>query len=499
MNPVNFEHLFSQLETQVREGHGSAVAHKLLAIKINEIPRKQLSRFANLARRTGLSKLCLRALYPILNSEKSVVPASSGEIIEYAAALIVVGATKEANKLLSNPDIQKQEPRALFFLAMTHFRNWQYEESIPYLKTYVDSMVDSYSKLVGSVNLCAAYCSTGQLDIAATLVSSLLKESKKINSILLHGNLLEIAGQIEFYNQRFVKALEYFCESEKILKNTAAHSSLYPRKWQYLLKAKQESSIHSAFMVMAPIMEEARKQRDWETLRDIDKQLGIFFQDMFVAAKLYFGTPFANYRNGLSKFFKGFSPLNDFFLCDRWQNAIRGPTLELHTAKLNNKDIGIKVGSLPHQLFGTLLKDFYRPFSAGTLFGELFPDEFYNPFTSYDRVYQSVKRLRIVFNERRLPIRINQWRYEYSVKLVGPVNIHLRSQDLSLKSEHLKNTHLHEVFKTLSTHNVFSVKDLMGEMNVSLRSANRVLSDQVEKGNLVRLGKGKNTRYKLVG
>ena len=124
MNGVQYEKLLSQFETEIREGRGSDIRQKLFTFNASDIPRMQLFQFCNLARRTGLSNISLRALHPVLRSEKTGISPSNNEIIEYAAALIAIGATAEANKLLSDTSLQKSEPRVLFFLAMTHFRNW---------------------------------------------------------------------------------------------------------------------------------------------------------------------------------------------------------------------------------------------------------------------------------------------------------------------------------------------------------------------------------------
>lgn len=497
MNAKELDSIFSQFETLVREGRGGEVRQSLLAIIPKKIPRTHLLHYCNLARRTGLSPLSLRALHPIVRPTTPTVKATSGELIEYAAALSEVGAVSEARKILLEPSIQAQDPRSLLFLSITFFRDWQYEDAIPFLNQYLGMISDPYAKLVGTVNLSAAYCTTGKSDAARDLIHPLLEQTKRQNLMLLFGNLLELAGQVEFQKNNFTKALVYFEESEKTLEKTGSQSLIYPRKWSFLIRARQERSLHEAFLVMKPLMKEAYRQREWETLRDIDRQLAIQFQDNYLAQKVYFGSPFAGYRNRIAELFPKFSPPENFFLCNRWQNTPMGSVLEAYSGTLDHFDIGIKPGALLHRLLGTLLSDFYRPFSIGTLCSELFPDEFYNPFTAHDRVYQAVKRLRQVFEKNNLPIKIFQAKYEYFIKVTGRVSIRLRKQDLSAKAKHFKESLLDEKLISLSEVGLFSVKELQEHLNTSLRTTNRILNEQVRTGKLIKLGKGKNTRYKL--
>ena len=246
-------------------------------------------------------------------------------------------------------------------------------------------------------------------------------------------------------------------------------------------------------------MKEASLRRDWETLRDVDRQLGSAFQDQYLSHKLYFGTPFKAYRQLLGTFFSALQPPESFFLCHRWRNQPIGPRLEIRTGELDSKEISIKPGALLHRLLKTLTTDFYRPFSVGTLFSKLFPNEHFHPLFAADRVAQSVKRLSKVFTEYGLPIEVRRLHNEYYLKVTGDATIHIRQSDLDTETEELKRSFYGEKLRGVSEDQALSVHDLASVWNTSIRTANRIIKEQSERGVLVKLGSGKNSRYRKAG
>lgn len=500
MTSKECEALFSQFETKIREGAGLEVRTFLLNFNAKEIPRSHLARYCNLARRTGLSSLCLRLLYPIVRSTEGFdAKPSFVELTEYAAALSEMGAVGEAKKILSKPETLNGDLRAYLMLSFCLFRNWQYEEAIPLLKKYIELNPEPYANLVGRVNLCAALVTTSHSDEAGDLIYPLLQETKKLNHMLLHGNLLELAGQVEFQRKNHSQALQLFSEAQTILKGTGNQSLFYVQKWSSIIVAQKKKNLHDAFLAIAPLMLKAKSLREWETLRDIDRHLGAHFQDEYLAQKLFYGSPFADFQKSLGKLFPNFSQPDSFFFCHRWRSAPVGPILEVHSLRLTGSDIVIKPGAQLHRLFHTLLTDFYRPFSIAMLFTELFPDEYYNPFSTQERVSQCIKRLRQVFVDNNLPIEIRQSKHEYQIKVTGEINLKIRRQDLLKKTQNLKEQIVVESLKEFVQDNIFSVKDLMTNMGTSLRTANRIVKEHLDKGLLIKIGKSRNTRYKLVG
>lgn len=500
MNLIDYSELFSRFDTMIRSGQGFQVRKQLLLLSSKRIPRIYLERYANLARRLGLSELSLRVLHPLVRSlDGRVEKPLPGELIEYAAALGEIGAVKESQKILLDRSLQEKDTRVFLYLSMSLFRNWQYEDAIPHLVKFVQLASDPYAKLVGNVNLAAAYCSTRKIDAAKHLIDNLLIQTKEQNFLLLHGNLLELRGQSEIYGGDLKLASEYLSRSQKILSESGNQSSIYPRKWNLYLIARNEQNLHAAFKVMLPLMNEARQQRQWETLRDIDRLLGVHYQDSFLAQKLYVGTPFDHYRKGLRNDFKNFVQPELFYLSNRWRTEPRGAIFDASTGKLDDKNIGIKPGALLHRLLATLVSDFYRPFSVGTIFSEVFPEEFYNPFSAHDRVFQAIKRLRAILNKEGLPIKVMQSKYEYSIKVLGNISIMVRSDGAPQEVSNLRSVYLSEQIRSLGPGKEFSISDIMNHLNTSLRTANRIAKEHVEKGQLTRIGKGKNTRYKLAG
>ena len=245
MNSKELEPDLNLLDSLIREGRGNEARKALLAIGIRKLPRAGLVQFANIARRIGLSHLSIRAMHRIIRPEGAQVSEPTAqEWIEYAGALIEIGAIAEAQEILEKREIQKAEPKAYLFSGLCLFRNWQYGEAVPVLTNYIKLAPDRYSKTVGEVNLAAAFVATGQAEPARALLTRLLLQTKKENQLLLHGNLLELAAQVEIQKNNLEIALEYLSDSEKILIQTGNSGLIYARKWKMLINARKAKNLH---------------------------------------------------------------------------------------------------------------------------------------------------------------------------------------------------------------------------------------------------------------
>lgn len=499
MESNGFKNQLDQFERLIREGQGDLVRKQLLKITLKKIPRLNLVQFANLARRVGLLELAIQSLHPVIRAEKLLVePSSALERTEYSAALTETGAVGEAQALLREIEKEGRNPKSLLYLAFSYFRNWQYSEAITKLNSYLQFELDPYQRIVGEVNLAAALTSTAQTDEAMVLITKLITQTRENNYVLLLGNLLELKAQVYIQAKKHNEALEALTESEKLLGMSGNISHLYAKKWRSIIEAQKAAKLHKAFLQIMPVMEEARFRRDWETLRDIDRQLGSMFQDEYLAAKLTFGTPFPDYRKIIKKEFSVVTVPTDFYLTNRWQWQPNGRVLDIESGYLDGKNIGLKPGALLHRFISILVTDFYRPFSMGTLFSHLFPDEFYNPFTAYDRIYQCAKRTREIFAAEELPVEIKQQNYEFSLKVRGPVSVFMQLTHIENNSS---SSFYKNLFKGLSDRSsdqkTFSAQDLAKELNVSVRTANRIIKDHEEINCLVGIGGGRYRRYRL--
>src|SRR5207302_175208 len=60
------------------------------------------------------------------------------------------------------------------------------------------------------------------------------------------------------------------------------------------------------------------------------------------------------------------------------------------------------------RMLQSLALDFYRPLQLAELHERLYPREYFNPFSSPDRVHQAARRLRRWLQENRIPLGISE-------------------------------------------------------------------------------------------
>jgi hypothetical protein len=88
--------------------------------------------------------------------------------------------------------------------------------------------------------------------------------------------------------------------------------------------------------------------------------------------------------------------------------------MNLLTGEVSGR-VSLKEGKRTHQVFAALLEDFYRSQTLNALFASLFPTEYFDPFSSPDRVYQAIRRSRAWIKESGLPIEIRESEGRYSL------------------------------------------------------------------------------------
>lgn len=129
--------------------------------------------FAHIARRVGLPHTIIILLNHVIRSEKrSLTPASSEEKAIYGLGLLRLGAFNEAEKILNsvNPD---EDPQVYFYKASLYINQWNYSKAIPLLRHYIkNEKVNSYQKLVGRINLCAALVSLKKIKLRQHIYKS---------------------------------------------------------------------------------------------------------------------------------------------------------------------------------------------------------------------------------------------------------------------------------------------------------------------------------------
>lgn len=446
-----------------------------------KIPRAYVLRLARLARATGLSEIAIRHLNPIVRPPaKSTVVATDLEKAVYAAVLTRIGAATEALEILQKVDKEKV-PECLLYETYALVSRWNYKDTIPLLKKYVAlTKLDAYSLCVGQVNLAAAYVHERKIREASTLLAVLRDKTREENLTQLYGNTLELSAQHAIFDGKWSEAGLFLSEAEKVLQESDGLDAFFVKKWRAISEMLKNPKRVEA---VRKVRQSAILLKHWETVRDCDRFECIATRNEELYRHLYFGTPYADFRERLKKDFEKEPSLPEFYI---WN---------MNGSASGNKNVtdGKSGGQLLHRLFKILTSDFYRPTRLAAIYSSLYPGEYFNPRSSPDRVHQAMKRLRIKLRDSRAGISIKEEDTTYSLVSSGSAGIKVYLEDPPTSHADARLAEL----KKLWPKDPFTVNDVIHALGISSRSGARLLLLGVNRGVLLREGKASLTTYRF--
>ncbi len=488
----DWKSLHQQAERQIRSGQIKSAAALLKTVVPNQVPREWRMPLANLARRTRLINLGLRLLNPIVRPviELTVRPAHADELIEYAILLERSGATSEAMDLLSTID-SDAHPESLFGKFSCHFSRWEYSTAVPFLKRYLKLAPNEYTRLIARVNLSAALIATGEYAEALEQLAMATERAAAAGALRLRANCLELRAQCCIAQGDYSAARFNLNESELILSAGPTRDSLHVSKWQAFLSALESRSLSpiEAFRV------EALRRKDWESVRECDLYALKITYDEKIFDRLYFGTPYESYRRRIEQE-TGHAPRTR--LSTIGEAGPAAPIFDLasgmidRSMRTNDATVLPGRGQKTHQLLEFLLRDLYSPVRTGSIFGEMFPDEYFDVFSSPQRVRQLVYRARRILNAAGLPLTIAEEDGRYSAKL-GELFVRVSLDRRKPSNEEFFISRIQSQFGTRPFTNT-EVRALLG---LSAGSSQRFLAWAIGAGQANKLGKGPATVYVL--
>lgn len=481
----SIEKLCQTLEIDIREGRIDAAIKKFRRLKL-PIKRTHALRVANLARRVRLYDYGLRVLAPFVRKKKgqSRPTCSPSEAIEFAMLLLRSGIDREALELLSSVDAEKT-PEAFFVKATWFISQWDYEKAIPYLEAYLARVTSPYAKLIGQVNLAAALIAVGEHASAEELIQSCVAECEENGWERARSNLNELTAQILVARSELDAARIHLERAAKGLGMGQTHDQLYIRKWLAVISSKMSTSVEP----LNEFRREALALQDWASVREADLfALNVSFdQEKFDL--LYFGTPAPAYRSRITKI-TGVQPQSKVLTQGHSEKII----FDLATGEIQGAQLPLKAGSKPHQLLVCLFRDFYAPISVGAIFSALYPEEFFDPFSSPERVRQVLSRTRKWIDLSGVPLAIEELNGLYRIYLTGKMTIHFPLQRGSFNSYQVLLLRM----LNLGSDNNISGADLRQQLDLSFGSFQRFTRWALEEGYLQKLGSGTKTRYRLI-
>lgn len=467
----------SEWDSLLRSGRVRDGRRKLEKVRLQDVPRAQLAEFAALCRRANLWETSLTALkphiYPKIRSRESSSPR---ERIEYAMALRRAGALIEAESILTHEALAT-EPRAMLALAQNQMVQWRYGEALARLDECLESgVLTPYEALVARVNrlACMAYVDAPAFDAEAAKVEQELRAG---SFNLLLGNLLEIAAQKRISERDYKAAETVLSAAENILGGDGGPYLNLVRKWQNIVKAVSTGSTQDLLLYRA----EALKVNDWETLRHLDFYVTRLEPDSVWANRVYYGTPYATFRQKL----EAARPFAD----EDW--ILHSPD---STAEFDPWFPGREEGEYLHRLLVMLLKDWYRPISIGGIFDGLYRGEHFDIERSAGRIRQHLGRLKTWLTKNNVPLRLYQIDGQYGLRTLAKAKIRARKRGLSFgESEFFFGRYLGRVPA------VNESREWSKILNLSSRQTLYALNKGMEDGWIVKEQKGRYTRYRLIG
>ncbi|MBS1985411.1 MAG: hypothetical protein JST16_14695, partial [Bdellovibrionales bacterium] len=228
------------VDEDIRAGRLVRARAQLRELLKKSLARDVALRAAGLARRCGMPEQSLRLLAPTVRpSARSLVVASPDEIIEYAGALVAIGAHREALDLLASVPVARASEAALQ-RAFAHFAQWNYAAAIDCLQVYLRSdRIDAYRRLVGEVNLAAALVHERKDQPAQALLRRLLVQTEAPGFARLHANVLELAAQAAIERAAWTEAADYLERAQALLRGQGVRDAFYIEKWRAVLDLRR--------------------------------------------------------------------------------------------------------------------------------------------------------------------------------------------------------------------------------------------------------------------
>lgn len=483
---ANFDpKLILECDADIRAGLSSAVKDRLSAINSAQVPREFRLPLANLCRRVAMNEMAMRLLAPVINEAREGLgePASQGELAEYAVLLQRFGVIDESMKILkgiSHLDV----PETLLYQAFCHFNRWEYFESVPLLQSYVQRQVDPYKKLIGEVNLAAALTTTMAFAEARPLLGKIIDQCAREGHRRLQANAFEIRSQIELSEHHFDAAEADLKSAHATLSGDGTVAELSTLKWRAVLQAFRTQNVDA----LREFRGRAVEFGDWEAVRHSDLNLLRFeFSEELFNYHL-FGSPWQGYREIAQRNLGRVISVDHF----DFGNA-GGKTVDVAQAKLDGKE-AFPAGSKLHRALATLAADFYRPVPVGVMFNALFPNEFYDVFSSPNRVHQVLHRLRKWAADQGLGFEIDHGKDGYQLRMIEPLILRVpyEKKDPDSNKEMLRSLHRGSLRGEL-----FSAQECAADLKISLPSARKFLAWAIESGGIEKIGAGSGTRYQL--
>ena len=396
MNKQHSLSLRTEINRLIETRNLSRAKELLNNIRIEDVSREDRHFFSALCRRINMNQLAMEFVWDNIFEAKQF---SAGDVEEYANSLRKAGMQRQALRMLGT--IPKTQS-VVMAQAFCHITQWKYQDGLQCLLHAKDLQGNSPSDII-SINLASCYTALNMFVPALELLESMLRSGIQTRNTNFYVNCLELQGQCltrkgDYKNAKLV--LEE-AKATALAKGEMDQNALLIEKWLFI-NDLAGNTLDANSPRISELKKQVRAVGHWESLRHIDYCLALKRGDSDLYKNVYFGTPFKTVF--LDSINLGTPPPvgKNFLWKDARHQESDAMLLDLYRPDLPK----VPLGMTSHRLLLLLASDFYRPWSVGQLFDNLFPDEFFNPFSSKKRVQKLVKSIREAlqksFNEHEL-------------------------------------------------------------------------------------------------
>lgn len=473
------------IDAFLREGNHVQARAQLTELLATKIPRTSLCEVSILLRRAGQYFASAKILSPLFIGKGSdKFKPSEKEKAEYAAALNALGATHEAKDLLKKVDA-KAYPKKLLYEAYAHMAEWETRNVVEVLKVYHETELTPYEKVICDLNMAAALIHEGQHADAQKILEEVFEIAKKENIRTHFGNAKALAAANFILAKQWEEAEKKLDEAEEALQNASELEKFFVTKWRAVLGILRNPEDATALKFIREVRKHAETLNHAESLRDLDRYESIATKDAELLHKVYFGTPHENFRNKLVE--RSGTSLE---LPSKYHFKLgKGAPKALFIDFSQIPDVGC--GTLSHRILLALVSDFYSPVSLAALHAKVYPGEHFNPYSSPTRIYTAIHRVREILEENKVPIEIKEKDGSYILSANVPVEIVLSTPH----EQKSRDSVLIDFLKEKLPPRPFSVSEAAVVLNLTPRSALRILTKALECHEVSKSGVGRGTKY----
>lgn len=497
------KNLIEKWSSMITLGQGKEVSLEMSQlIPKFDLNEDLLEKMANLTWRINNPKLGLKLITPYIKNCQQLNKKAKDEIyIEYIGCLIEVGAVAEARRIFSKNNFKKLN-REIYFKALLLFKEWNYEQAQILLESYLASLEPCYHKYVVHVNFISALVMNEKFEDAIKNLEILKNKLCENKYFLLLGNCLEIESQIFFKNSNYIKALDILDQAESYLNSSNNIGWLYCKKWQIINKGSLEYEKNKTISkILILEFEEYKKistkMKNWETLRELNLFESIFTTNTEMFNRVYFGSPFLEYRKKMLNLLKNFNVEIQLTNNIKFSNQNEGVKNFINLEKIFLDFSSDSLTFILKKCLWCLVRDQFSPQRSGQLFSLLWPEEFYDYENSNDRVFQLIKRLKEYLNKNKIELQIISDEDGYYIDLGNKNSILISNIFLNFIEFNEDFLILHKIKNEIGNE-YFSSKDFSKKLDISQRTANRIITSFVIQNKLIKKGSGSLQVFKII-